>query len=201
MSARATAMAVDPNVARKSRLKTYSRRHLTRRMSSPLVPMIEYYEPRLTQSFSAMTSQPKAPTEKNARQPDFPVPGPKRVRFSGLDHIEKSPTELFFEMISSSAPELLQPQQEGREEVVVLPSTEVDDDGLEENEGSPDEPVEPVSLCGDKIKIEADEPEEPVVMAESEELVVEDNGDNDGMPIRPTLVLGGGGGSDINIGY
>lgn len=152
--------------------------------------MIAYYEPRLTQSFSAMPSQPKTPTKKNARQPDFSVPGPKRVRFSGSDHIEKSPTELFFEMISSSAPGILQPQQEGREEEVVLPSTEVEDDDLEENGDSPDEPVKPVSLCGDMIKVEAAGSEEPVMMAELEELTVEDDGDNDGIPICPTLVLG-----------
>lgn len=204
VSTRATAAtaAEDPKVtgARRSKIKTYTRRRLTRRMSSPLLPKTEYNNeeprptpPRLTQrSFSELVTsqqqQPITPIKKRhaqQQQPDFAVPGPKRARcMLTADEIQQTPTELFFKMISASAPELLQPHQKEEEEVVFL-STEVDDDVLQEEENPP---VEPVSLSNDKIKAEADEqvevdkPEEQAVEAESEGLIAEDEGDNDGMP-------------------
>lgn len=146
------------------------------------------------------------PTKKRhaqQQQPDFAVPGPKRARcMLTADKIQQTPTELFFKMISASAPELLQPHQQEEEEEAVLLSTEVDDDVLQEEENPP---VEPVSLYNDKIKAEADEqvevdePEEQAMEAGSEKLIAEDEGDNDGMPAPIAQHLPWGL-SDIDLG-
>lgn len=181
MSTHPAAQAADSKIARKPILKTYSRRTLTRRISSPPVPVV-HYDPRLTQSFTATTTQPRTPTRKNTQQSDFSVPGPKRVRFSANDEDKKSPTDLFFDMISSSAPAFLLSQQGDQQEEVVLLSTEVDDDDLIKKGDSSDELLESPY---DKIEVEQDESQKPAVKAESEEPVLQDESDVDGMPGLP----------------
>lgn len=176
MTTHATAPAADSKMGRKP-LRTYSRRAPKRRMTSPPVPPIDY-KLRLTKSFTAIRSPPKA-TDENAQQPDFPVPGPKRVRFSASEQSQKSPTDLFFEMISSSAPELMQPQDDDQVEEVVLLSTEIDDDDLGDNEDCPDE------LGGEETGSEADQAQDPTVKKDSEESNLKAEDDGDGMPKLP----------------
>lgn len=178
MATHATGLAADSKIARKS-LKTYSRRAPKRRMTSPLVPTIDH-DPRLVQSFIGVVEQPKTP-DTDAQQPGFPVPGPKRVRLSAPEQGTKSPTDLFFEMISSSAPELLQPQEDdqlegGQLKEEVLPTTEADDDNLEDNEDSPGELL---GGPGVKTEVETDGSQESAMKTELEESVSEAE-DNDG---------------------
>lgn len=115
-------------------LRTYSRRNLTRRMSSPPVPPpITHHQLRLTQSFDASQLLSTSPADEIAQQPAFPVPGPKRVRFSESEQTIKSPTELFFEGIISSATQLLESENDQLEEAV-LSSVEIEDADLIDEE-------------------------------------------------------------------
>lgn len=182
MSTNAAALEVDLETIRKPILKTYSRRTLTRRISSPPVPVIRY-DPRLTQSFTVTTTQPRTPTPENLQQSGFSVPGPRRVRFSANARNRKSPTDLFFEMVGSSNPELLLSQRDGQQEEVVLLSTEVDDDDSRENKNSSDELLE---FSSGKNEVEQFASHKSAVRAADEEPVLKDENDIDGMPGLPS---------------
>lgn len=106
MSGDMAAVIADP-----PKLRTYSHRDKERTLTSSL-PVITNHKFRHTKSLTGTASQP---TRRDIQTRGCHIPPSsrrERAMSSGSSQNRKSPTDLFFEMIASSAPELAQRQQD-----------------------------------------------------------------------------------------
>lgn len=153
----------------KTPLRTYSRRLLKRRLTSPLLPVRKRVL-RRTQSFPAATPEvesgnSRAPEHKSANT------GRKRTRFSLTTASGKTPTELFLENMSSPfvMSQRIQLQEQGlgarlqddQEDIALLEASQDDDAAFDKQAEEPVKVVEKREstneICGTLQAVAAEE--------------------------------------------